>query len=313
MSAGAEKTKSLAVDERDLVELTKLGLSADDVQTVKETVRVPGIKVELQVIFPAAETEIAVKAQQKQGRIGADAVIDRYAKLLRKAAGEALAEVTARYRADQSGDAKAYDAASSALSKFNKYAENLMSDFRVDLREGIAKRLGIGAKELMTVGRVSVKEWELRAGAFRSEAAIATKDDDDAGGEELKAALKFRDWQYVGLASSLELAKIIADRRKEITKAQLEAMESMFPKEQRSTLKFSRGRMRAKSETDVRFEFLKKTKVGKDPKTFEGRLKKGLREQTGKQVHLTIEPTTKYSADEPESSGPSKSKSSEET
>ena len=37
-------------------------------QTVKETVHVPGIKVELQVIFPAAETEMAVKAQKKQGR-----------------------------------------------------------------------------------------------------------------------------------------------------------------------------------------------------------------------------------------------------
>jgi hypothetical protein len=281
---------SYHVKEKNLLEMSSLGLTSEDQKVVEDIVKMRPYSVDLELIAPSG-------TEMRQVAIAVASVVERFGKLIGKQAAISFKAIAEGYREDQAGKKDGYSKAESALDKLNKYVENVMEEFRTELRETAAKNTGKKAKQFMTVGRVQVKKFTFVLGAFQGETAVDKKETPDS--DELGAALKYKKWQHVGLASTRELAKIVVNRKKELKKNELREMSNLFPSEARNGLVFSRGMILAESETNLTFEFLKKTRVGKDPKTYTLRLKAGLREQLNKNVHLDVEPVASYTADGP--------------
>ena len=292
----ADEKPTVTASERNLLDLGKIGLPSADQTTLREIITFKAVKVDVELIGPACDSELKSKAFEKQAKAGVKDVVTRYSQLIGKAANEHLAVVVEKFRADQGGDKKAYSDAESALSKLAKYIEKIMADFRVDLRENVAKRLGISAKEMMTVGSISTKESTINKGVFKSESGVDSRDEADES--DLSTALKSKKWQYVGLASSTDTAKIVVNKKKPFKKEELKkSMDKLFDEGDRAGLKYYVGMLKAEGQTNLQFEFLSKSKPGSDPKTFAKRLKKGLKDQVSFNGHLEITPVDEFTND----------------
>ncbi|MCE9607514.1 MAG: hypothetical protein K8U03_21715 [Planctomycetia bacterium] len=312
------KQQTLSVHEK-LLELGGLGLSSEEINIVKTITDARPVKIDLEVFLPGpsepkkpgkssgdpknpdrvaiSEAEVEAKAALMQGKAAVREVCNRYDTFLGKPLAQALRLVIAKYNEDQAGQAGGYAAAEAALSKVNKFIEGKCEDFRVDLRESIAKRLGIHAKQLMTVGRVSVKEISILSGSFNSEVDFS---DDKTKGNDLAGCFKKKKWQYCGAAFDSAEGKVFVDAKKKFKKADLKKLEDLFQADERNSLKFAKGQVQAESETNLHFEFLKKdgNKLPGNDGVIRKLLMRGLKNQTGKNYSaIEVKVVEKYSAE----------------
>lgn len=310
------KPITISVHER-LLELSGLGLSSDVLQTIKAITDYRPVKVDVEVLLPAApeadakqKTKLfdADELQQKkfliQGKAAVREVVARYESALGKQLADALRAVNEKYTQDQAGQSGCFSAAESILSKISKLIETRFEDFRVDLREAIAKRLELSAKSLMTVGRVSTKEISIVLGSFKSEIDVS---DDRVRGNDLAGCFKKKKWQHVGAAFGSSEGKVFVDPKKKFKKADLKKLEELFDDDDRNGLKFAKGQVQAESETNLHFEFIKKEgKLPGNDGVIRKLLMKGLKSQTGKNYSsIDVKIVEKYSAEVGESSKPS--------
>jgi hypothetical protein len=270
---------SYSVNEKDFIDFKDAGIFGEDKALFEEAVAVKAIKVEVEIVLPSEQDEAKIKK-------GVDATVNKYAKLLAKQASDAFPIIIECIKEDRRGGTKSYNEADAALKKFNSYVKDRMESFRVDLRSAVADQCGLKAKELMTMGRVSTKEWEIKPGVFRSETVVEKSDDAEAN-EDLVAAVKRKDWMYAGVAMNGALARIALNRKKAFKGTALKRLAELFPKDQRTTLKFTPAMMHSNGAGEYTFEFLKGDNHGKPKQKLEALLRNGIGSQIRRRVVVT--------------------------
>jgi len=303
------KPVTISVHER-LLELNSLGLSSAEYTTIKEITDYRPVKIDVEVLLPApggADQKVKDdkfdmgELQQKrflvQGKAAVREVCAKYETALGKPLTDTLRLVFEKHNQDSAGQSGCFAAAESALSKISKIIETRFEDFRVDLREAIAKRLELNAKQLMTVGRVATKEISINTGAFKSEVDVT---DDKTKGNDLAGCFKKKKWQYCGAAFDSAEGKVFVDPKKKFKKADLKKLEELFTEDERNGLKYAKGQVQADSETKLTFEFLKKdgNKLPGNDGVIRKLLMRGLKNQTGKNYSsIEVKVVDKYSAE----------------
>lgn len=240
------------------------GVSASE---IKNVVEVHKMKIEVDVIMPDGVKPMLVEVKIQR-------FLRDYKGLIDKQVQEALSRVIVYHRADQSDDEKAYGQAKSVLDKANKYVEDAMDDFRVELRKAVAKAIGgnVKAKDLQTIGRTSFKEMSIIRGAFKYEVNF-----DATGLTDLSAALKKKKWQHCAVVWKGEVARLTIDPKRKINEATVKELQEEMPEGKGQGAKHATGMIKASSTTKVEFEFL--SKLPKKPK--EKALRNALKDQTG--------------------------------
>src|SRR5688572_19830528 len=124
----ADNDQSVSVHVKDLLDLDDCGMVGDDLKTFREIVTRKPIKVELEVMIPASTSKDDALSAAKDH-------CKKTGQLLAKQASAAFPIVVECYREDKNGSTKAYGEAEAALSKFNKFVEQRIEQFRVELRK----------------------------------------------------------------------------------------------------------------------------------------------------------------------------------
>ncbi|MGC3967843.1 MAG: hypothetical protein QM775_10865 [Pirellulales bacterium] len=270
---------SYSVSEKDFIDLKDAGILGENKLLFEEAVWLRPIKVEVEIVFPSEQDEAKIKK-------GVSVVVKKYSNLVAKQASDAFSVIVECIKEDRRGGTKAFGEAESALKKFNSFVKERMESFRLDLREAVADQCGLKAKELMTVGRVSTKESEIKAGAFRSETVVDKTEDSEAN-EELVAAVKRKDWMYAGVAIGGAQARVALNRKKAFQGTALKRLSELFPKDERTTLKFAPAMMYSNGAGQYIFEFLKGENHGKPDRKLESLLRRGMGSQLDRRVTVT--------------------------
>jgi len=299
------KKSSYSIDDDkfdDLLDVEDAGLSSEDQAVVENVVEWHGVKYELELILPNDEFEPA------DVKKGVERVVKDYRTTIRRQATPALTAVAQSYRDDQAKKSGAYGSAESALDKLNKYVDNALEKFRVDLRKAVAAELKLNAKDLMTVGRLKFKKLKIKPGTFDSEVAMSKDSDDD---DKLGAAVKFKKWQYCGAVFCKRTARVGLHKTKKFDEGKLKKLIELLPDDERGGAKKVEGRFIADSESKFRFEFLRK-KLPLNAEAARKQLKDGIEEQLGKlPSHLSVEAVDEYSMDSKKWKGEDESKEKE--
>jgi len=163
-----------------------------------------------------------------------------------------------------------------------------MEDFRVDLRKAVAAKIGAKAKELMTVGRITVKEASIIAGTFQGETVIEKADNSDANETDIKTALKRKSWQNLGVAFGSKEARIAINKTKAFTLRTLKDLAELHPEKERATLKYAQGKLHAGGESDLDIEFLATAKLPGNANRVGQLIRLGLLSQINKLVTVEV-------------------------
>ncbi len=227
--------------KRELMDVTKLKfVDGANAETCEKLVKGPSMKVELDVILPAA-------ADKKAAEAAAEKFLDDYEAMLHKHLSEGLSSICKLYQENQKNENdEAFGTAEGILDKLNKHLERITDEFRVELRKAIAKKIKVDAKDLMTMGRSKFKEMRLLFGNFNNEVSFQPDG-------EVRSALKSKDWQNFAVAHINNTGAIHVSGTKKITPS---LIKDLIKKAGKGAKVFE-GMLRAKGLQNIRVELLK--------------------------------------------------------
>lgn len=267
--AAKGKPVSASVQADDLVDLRKYS-AATKIMEVKAS------QVDFVIQFDKGN-EIKAKA--------AEMAVKPVMRLIRKQINDhidaAVPKILEQHEFDQSDTKGAFSKAESLLKSLNDNLEDIFEkDMAKKAKKAVADAFGCSTNELKTIGSIDFKKLSFIRGAFKGEMTYET-----AALPDLGDALTKKGWQFCGVAWSGKKAAVGVDNKKELNTSALKELKSLV-----GATKALAGRIKADSQTNVAFRFIK----GDKPPT-KKILMDALGEQSGKKMsNVDIEEVTQF-------------------